>query len=135
MYVIVEEDEEADNSHKAGEIIKVEPEVGKKLTAGDTIRLYIPNLSSSYPDFTKGDYSLKDIEAWCEKYNVTLLQVYNPTNDYPAGTIYEQSQKAGTNVIANQTLKIYIAEEALDDNAPNGGIDEGNAGEDNGDID
>lgn len=123
LYVLVKEDEDAPATAKSGEIIKVEPEVGTRLTEGDTITLYIPNLSGSYPDFTSGEYSLRDIEAWCDKYSVKLLPIYNQTSDYEPGKIYEQSQKAGTNVISGQTLKIYIAEEIADDDTQAEDID------------
>lgn len=115
LYVIVDDDTEVEDDYNAGEIIKTEPEAGAKLTEGDTITLYIPDMTSSYPDFTTGDYSLKEIEAWCEKYGVTLITIYNPTDEYPAGTIYEQSQKFGANVLNGHTLKIYIAEEVPDE--------------------
>jgi beta-lactam-binding protein with PASTA domain len=70
-------------------------------------------MNTSYPDFTAGKYSLKEIEAWCVKYNVTLLTAYEETSEYPAGTIYKQSQTKGTTVLSGQTLTIYIASEPV----------------------
>lgn len=117
LYVILKEED--NDKANANEIIRTEPAAGATLTEGDTITLYIPNKIGDYPDFTKGEYSLKDIQSWCEKYSITLDVTYNPTDEYPAGTIYEQSQKAGTTAMPNQNLVIYIAEElSQDDPAP-----------------
>lgn len=109
LYVILKEEE--NDTANVNEIIRTEPAAGTTLTEGDTITIYIPNKTSDYPDFTNGEYSLKEIEAWCEKYSINLTPVYNPTDEYPAGTIYSQSQKAGTSAMPNQSLTIYIAEE------------------------
>lgn len=108
LYVILKEED--NDKANANEIIRTEPAAGATLTEGDTITLYIPNKIGDYPDFTTGEYSLKDIQSWCEKYSITLDITYNPTDEYPAGTIYEQSQKAGTTAMPNQNLVIYIAE-------------------------
>lgn len=115
LYVLVDDDTETGTEYSAGEIIRTDPETGTKLSEGDTITLYIPNMTSTYPDFTTGDYTLKEIEAWCEKYGVTLVTVYNQTDEYTVGTIYEQSQTAGSNVLTGQTLKLYIADEVASD--------------------
>lgn len=127
LYVQVDKIEDKTNRN-AGEIIKTSPEAGTKLTEGDTIILYIPDMTTTYPDFTTGSYSLKEIEAWCEKYSVTLLTVYNQTDEYKAGTIYEQSQAANALVTSGQTLKIYIAEELVDDGLSAEDIDAANNG-------
>ena len=71
-------------------------------------------MSTTYPDFTKGSYSLKQIEEWCEKYGVKLTTTYVETDEYPAGTIFEQSQKADDNVMNGQSLTIKISEEVSD---------------------
>ena len=71
-------------------------------------------MSTTYPDFTKGTYSLKQIEEWCTKYGVKLTTSYVETDEYPAGTIFEQSQKADDAVVNGQTLTIKIAEEVVD---------------------
>ncbi len=117
LYVILKEED--NDKANANEIIRTEPAAGATLTEGDTITIYIPNKIGDYPDFTTGEYSLKDIQSWCEKYSITLDVTYNPTDEFPAGTIYEQSQKAGTTAMPNQNLVIYIAEElSQDDPAP-----------------
>ena len=81
------------------------------MKAGDTVILYIPDQTSAYPDFRTGGWSLAEINSWCEKYGVELIEVYNPTDEYTPGTIYDQSAVPGTNVMNGQKLTIYIAEE------------------------
>lgn len=125
LYVITREEENSDA--KSGEITRQEPEAGVVLTEGDTITLWTPLLTTDYPDFTSGDYSLKEITEWCAKYNVELIPIYNPTSEYAAGKIYEQSQKAGTTVVAGAKLTIYIAEEPeTNDDTPAEEIDADN---------
>lgn len=114
LYVEVKTMEDNGN-HKSGEIIKTEPQAGAKLVAGDTLIIYVPDMSTTYPDFTTGDYSLRQITEWCEKYGVTLNYSYVETDEYKVGTIFEQSQKAGENVLNGQTLVIKIADTVQDD--------------------
>ena len=113
LFVKVEKIEDKGN-HTSEEILKTEPAAGAKLVEGDTIILYISDMSTTYPDFTKGTYSLKQIEEWCTKYGVKLTTSYVETDEYPAGTIFEQSQKADDAVVNGQTLTIKIAEEVVD---------------------
>ena len=83
-----------------------------KVVEGDTVTLYIPNLTNYYPDFTSGDYSLSDIEAFCDKYGLLLEDPeYVHDNSYEPGTIFYQSRQAGTEIIRGMKLKIKIAVE------------------------
>ena len=115
LYVEVKEDEIDDiNKYEKGTIISTEPAAGTLLKEGDTIILHIPDTSIMYPDFSTGEYSLKDIEEFAEKYNIELLIEYVETSEYEPGTIYEQSKEAGSIVGEGSTLKIFIASEPLD---------------------
>ncbi len=115
LYVEIIEDEIDDiNKYEKGTIISTEPAAGTLLKEGDTIKLHIPDTSIMYPDFSTGEYSLKDIEDFAEKYNIELLIEYVETSEYEPGTIYEQSKEAGSIVGEGGTLKIFIASEPLD---------------------
>ncbi len=114
LYVLKKAIEDKENKYKAGEIIKTEPVAGTKLKEGDTVILYIPDQTSAYPDFKTGDWSLAEITSWCEKYGVELIPIYNPTDEYTPGTIYDQTPVPGTNVMNGQKLTIYIAEEVAE---------------------
>ncbi len=112
LFVIIDYEEVEDTSGvEAGQIIKTVPAAGEKVKAGDTITLYIPDISDTYPDFTDGSYSLTDIEAFCEKYGLTLSLEYLQTNDYEPGAIIKQNRSVGVDIIRGMTLKITIAEE------------------------
>ena len=116
LYVEIIEDE-VDDPSKAGtgEIIKTEPEKGALLKEGDTIKIHIPDSSVTYPDFTTGEYSLKDIENFANKYGINLTVEYTETNEYEVGKIYKQSRNAGSIVTKNSELKIYIASEITEE--------------------
>ena len=116
LYVEVKEDELEDiNQYEKGTIIKTEPEAGTLLKEGDTVKLHIPDSSVTYPDFTSGEYSLKDIEAFASKYNINLSVEYIETNEYEVGKIYKQSRDPGSIVTENSELKIYIASEVTNE--------------------
>jgi serine/threonine-protein kinase len=103
---------EDDGTHSSDEILKTEPAAGEKLRKGQTIILYTPDNSAVYPDFTKGEYTLKEIEAWCTKYGVNYGgEVYEAQQGVPAGKIIGQSIDAGEVVQKGQTLKITVSEE------------------------
>jgi len=112
LFVVIDyEDVDDTSKYESGEIIKTEPSAGTKLKEGDTVTIYIPNISDTYPDFTSGDYSLTDIQAFCDKYGLTLQEEYVQDDSYEPGTIISQSRKEGSDIIRGMTLKITIAEE------------------------
>ena len=113
LYVEVKEDEVDPTEYEQGTIISTEPEVGTLLKEGDTITLHIPDTSILYPDFTTGEYSLKEIEDFAKKYDIQLEVLYEETTDYEVGTIFEQSIKAGKSVSKGDALSIYIASEVM----------------------
>ena len=112
IFVVVKKEEPEDyNKVNADQIIKQEPEAGKVVKSGETVTLYIPDMNTTYPDFTDGSYSLEKIQEWCDKYSVDFAEPnYTPTDEYPEGKIYKQSPAPGTRVQTGQTLKIHIAE-------------------------
>ena len=112
LFVVIEyEDVDDSSKYTKNQIIRQEPEVGTKLKEGDTVKLFVPNLTEAYPDFTTGDYSLSDITAFCDKYNLTLKTEYVQTDEYEAGTIIKQNRPKGSEIISGYTLTITIAEE------------------------
>ena len=112
LFVVIKYEEIEDSSKfEIDKIIKQEPEAGTKLKEGDTITLYIPDIAEVYPDFTSGNYSLSDIQAFCEKYGINLQEKYEPTSEYEPGTIIGQNKSSGTEIIKGMTLIITIAEE------------------------
>ena len=90
-------------------IIKQEPEVGTKVSKGEKITLYIPNVVDEYPNFLDDTWTLDDIQAFCDEYGVNVTFVPKQTEDYPENTIIEQSRAAGDPIIKGANLKITYA--------------------------
>ena len=107
---IIEEEVEDTSTYTEGQIIRQEPVAGERLIVGGKVTLYIPDMAAAYPDFTTGDYSLVDIEAFAAKYNLNLKVEYKQTDLYEQGSIIDQTPKAGTTIINGMSLKIVIAE-------------------------
>ena len=104
IYVIPEKKDVDDASKYEGtEVIDQSPAAGEKVSAGDTVILYIPNVIVKYPDFTDG-YTVDQVKEFCKKNNIKL--VVNP--DVVDGKIVSQSRQAGTTVAAGTTLKIEV---------------------------
>ncbi len=109
IYVVVEKkDVESSNEITDTQIIGQSVEAGKKLKPKDTITLYIPNITTKYPDFSRG-YSVEAVQNWCNTYGITLNIEYIETSDYAPGTIYYQSKTVGYTVSAGSTLNIKVA--------------------------
>ena len=74
------------------------------LTDGDTIILYIPNLSKGYPDFVGEKWTVKEVETFCQENTINLSIEYESTNDYAEGTIISQSRAADSKIVTNASL-------------------------------
>ncbi|MFA5459473.1 MAG: Stk1 family PASTA domain-containing Ser/Thr kinase [Bacilli bacterium] len=109
--VVQIEKREVDNpeQYDSDEIIAQEPKAGTKLIAGDTVKLYIPNIEEKYPDMVKEAWPLDDVEAFAEKYGLTLKVEYQETDNVKEGTVISQSRGAGTVIIKGVTFKVVIA--------------------------
>ena len=98
---------EVDKDKKLDEnqIIEQDIEVGKKVSEGTTITLYIPDIVTEYPDFTDG-WSVDDVQKFCDEYNVKL--VIKIVNDYDEGVIGKQSRPEGYTIVGGTSLTIYV---------------------------
>ena len=107
-------------TYKENIIIDQSIEAGTKISEGDTITLYVPKLDNKYPDFVNENYSVEEVENFCNEYGVILTKEEITTTDHPAGSIFYQSRAAGTTVVNGAKLTINIAvaptEEEPDDN-------------------
>ena len=107
-------------TYKENIIIDQSIEAGTKISEGDTITLYVPKLDNKYPDFVNENYSVEEVENFCNEYGVILTKTEITTTEHPAGSIFYQSRAAGTTVVNGAKLTINIAvaptEEEPDDN-------------------
>ena len=92
-----------------GQIIGQSVEPGKKLSAKDSITLYIPNISTKYPDFRDGTYTIDDVQKFCDEYGVKLEIEYDESSSAKPDTILKQSRPKGYTVTSGTTLKITVA--------------------------
>ena len=110
--VLIEKKEVDDKDITDGNIIGQDVKAGEKLSAGDTITLYIPNVVTKDPDFTDGSYTIDDVQKFCDQYGVKLKIIYDSTSSYNAGTIFQQSRDKGYTVTEGTTFTITVAKEA-----------------------
>lgn len=72
-----------------------------------TITLYIPDAYENYPDFVAEGWSMDEINAFAEKFNLKVTVKEQETSDYPAGTIIKQSRTG--KIVNGATITITVA--------------------------
>lgn len=119
----INSDEASD--YKEGIIIEQSIAAGEKVSEGSSITLYVPKLDNKYPDFIADNYSVSEVEDFCNEYGVNLTKQEVETTEHAAGTIFYQSRAAGTTVVSGAKLTIKIAKEPSGntENPDDGGLD------------
>ena len=97
------------SDYKEGIIIEQSIASGEKVSEGSTITLYVPELDNKYPDFVAENYSVSEVESFCEEYGVNLTKQEVETTEYPEGTVFYQSRTAGSTVVNGARLTIKVA--------------------------
>ncbi len=117
--VIVEKKEPTEErEYDKQEIIEQAPSAGTKVSKGSKVTLFIPNVVDEYPDFVEEDWSLEEIQNFCDEYGIVVEFKGKPTNEFPENTIISQSRASGTTIVKGATLKIVYAikyEEVIED--------------------
>lgn len=80
-----------------------------KLTEGDTVTLYVPEVVDTYPDMVSEKWSLSDAEAFAEEYKITLNIEYEETDEYEPGIVIYQNRPAGDTIISGVSLRIKVS--------------------------
>lgn len=94
---------EGDDVAKENEIIGQSVEVGKKLSAGDTITLYVADTSKKYPNFSDGKWTESKVRAWAAENGVELEKVITVSdNSKEDGVVVSQSLPEGYKVLPGQ---------------------------------
>ena len=86
-------------------ILDQEPKEGSKLSIGDTITLYTPDIYEKYPDFVKDKWTIQRVRDFARKYNINL-QEEAVDSEKTKDTIIRQNRQAGTKIEANATLSV-----------------------------
>ena len=104
IYVLPEKKDVDDSSkYEGNEVIDQSKKAGEKVSAGDTVILYIPNIVVKYPDFS--NYTVSQVKEFCDKNGLNLVVTPEGANE---GKIKSQSRPAGSTVAAGTTLKIEV---------------------------
>ena len=111
--------------YKEGIIIEQSVAAGEKVSEGSSITLYVPKLDNKYPDFVNENFSVSEVESFCDEYGVVLTKQEVETNEHSEGTIFYQSRAAGTTVVsgAKLTIKVAKAPSGQVDNPDDGGLE------------
>jgi len=128
LYAVCEPEkieQEDSDLYKENLIIHQSVKPGEKLSAGDYIYLYIPELDTKYPNFLEEAYTREDVEAYAEEMGLILRVQEVETEDYPEGSVFEQSRKPGDPVISGARLIVKVAKAPNNDNDENVNPDDG----------
>ena len=111
LVVTIEKKEPADNEkdYDDDEIIGQSLQAGSEVKAGDKLTIYTPDVVDTFPDMVEEGWSVSDVEAFCNKYELILEKVEQETSAYPEGTVIGQSRTMGSSIIKGTTLRITVA--------------------------
>ena len=91
------------------EIIGQSLAAGSEVKAGDSITLYIPDIEEEYPDMEAENWSLEDVKAFCDKYDIKLTHTEVETTKKDPGKILSQSRAPGSPIVKGSSLKVEVA--------------------------
>lgn len=92
----------------ANKIIGQSVEAGKKLSPKQSIILYVPNITTKYPDFSKG-YDVEGIKSFCTTHELECNIEEVETSSYTPGTIYHQDPVPNYTVNKGDKVTVKIA--------------------------
>ncbi len=107
--VIEKKDVDSTADYGKQEIIDQSVPAGTSLGKGDEIILYIPNIEDGYPNMVEENWTLEDVQAFCDKYNIKLRINYEETTQYEEGTLISQSRSPKTPIVSGASFTITIA--------------------------
>ena len=115
-----------DKEYDEQEIIGQSLAAGSEVKKGDSITLYIPDIEEEYPDMEAENWSLEDVKAFCDKYDIKLTHTEVETTKKDPGKVLTQSRAPGSPIVKGSTLRVEIAkaptekpkEEPKDDEKP-----------------
>lgn len=117
---VLREEQEVDSGDTAGEneIIGQSVEVGQKLSAGDTITLYVAELNKKYPNFLDGNYDEAKIKEFAQENNITVDIKYVEDSTKDNGTVIYQDKPEGYKIIEGSTFSVKIVKNNEPDVTP-----------------
>ena len=110
--VLKEEQElEGDDTAEENEIIGQSVEEGQRLSAGDTITLYVADKSKKYPDFTNGEWNIVSVKAFAEENGLKFSDnniIYKEDANQENGKIVDQNPHEGYTIREGQSFRITV---------------------------
>ena len=100
------------------EIIGQSLAAGSKVKEGDSIILYIPNIVDTFPNMAGEGWTLADVEAFCDKYGLTVSVKEQETTAYEEGKVIDQNRAAGSPIVKGQTITVTIAKKPKEEPKP-----------------
>ena len=107
--VIEKKDVDSTADYGKQEIIGQSVPAGTSLGKGDEIILYIPNIEDGYPNMVEENWTIEDVQAFCDKYDIKLRINYEETTEYEEGTLISQSRSPKTPIVSGSSFTITIA--------------------------
>ena len=113
LKVTIEKKDPSDNKeYDEDEIIGQSLAKGSEVKEGDSLTLYVPNITENYPDFIGEKWSVADIQTFCDKNGLTLETVeeeVSPNSGYANGDIMRTNRTAGSKIYKGTTVKVTVA--------------------------
>jgi len=101
---------EDQSKYKENTVVEQSVEPGTKLSQGDTITIYYAIYVVEYPNFKEENYSLEQVESFCDKYNLKLSIDYEINNDLEEGTVIAQDRTG--EISEGTTLSITVTKKS-----------------------
>lgn len=113
LEVTIEKKDPTDNKeYDEDEIIGQSLAKGSEVKKGDSLILYVPNITEEYPDFIGEKWSVADIQTFCDKNGLTLDTVeeqVSASSGYTNGEVIRTNRTAGSKIYKGTTVKVTIA--------------------------
>ncbi len=108
--VVIEKIEiENPNNYSDGNVMRQSPSANTTLKEGDTVKLYIPDVESKYPDFVSEGWTEEKVRAFASQYGLSLTVEKKETDYYEPGVVIDQSRQAGSKIVTGASLRVTIA--------------------------
>ncbi len=95
------------------QIIEQSLAAGSEVKEGDSITLYIPDITDKIPNMSGEGWSVDDARVFCEKYGLIIEVEEQETDAYEEGKVISQSRPAGSPIVSGTTLRVTVAKKPV----------------------
>ena len=108
-----------DDNKTDGTIVSQDKAKGTEVEKDASITFTVAKVITVYPDFVNENYTIDDVQTFCDDNGITLEKTAKETNDYAENSIITQSRQAGTKVVSGVTLRVTYAVRKEETKSPN----------------